>query len=169
LRIADPARSPGFDAWAQVHARDHVTRYLRRGAGRAVIALGDAAAADARWPELVEAIAGRFRAVLPETPLAGDFEGWLGGFVDGLGVAPTVVVAAGGRCPAALAFARLDAGRLARLVLLPADEVAAVRLGAAVAGQRPPVPVLLVPPDGSAADAVRRILAFLDEECASAG
>ena len=108
-----------------------------------------------------------FRAVLPERPPGTDFGLWLGDFVDGLGVAPAVVVVAGAPCPLALAFARLDAGRLARLVLLPADEVAAVRLGAAVAEQRPPVPVLLVPPDGPAADAAGRILAFLAEGSAA--
>jgi len=162
LHPADGGRAPVCSAWAQVHARDQVTRYLRRGAGRPVIALADAAASDARWSELVEALAGRFRAVLPERPLGGEFDLWFNDFLDGLGGAPAAVVAAGEPCPLALAFARLDAGRLARLVLLPADEVAAVRLGAAVAEHRPAMPVLLVPPDAPAAGAVARILAFLD-------
>ena len=163
MTAPSPVRTPGFDAWAQVHARDHVTRYLRRGAGRPVIALGDAAAADARWPEIVEALAGRYRAVLPERPSDADFDGWLGGFLDGLGASPAVVVAAGALCcPLALAFARLDAGRLARLVLLPAGEADAVRLGAAIAEQRPLVPLLLVPPAADAADAAARVLAFLE-------
>ena len=168
MTAASPVRTPGFDAWAQVHARDQVTRYLRRGAGRPVIALGDAAAADARWSELVEALAGRYRAVLPERPTEADFDVWLGGFLDGLGAAPAVVVAAGVHCcPLTLAFARLDAGRLARLVLLPADAADAVRLGATVAEQRPGIPVLLVAPDEAAADVAARVLAFLEEPAAT--
>lgn len=149
------------EGWATVHARERVTRYLRRGTGRAVVALSDATATDAPWPVLAAALSARHRVLLPELPggCPAAFAAWLDGFLDGVGAAPVSLVAFGRRCAEALAFAAIDAEGLARVVLVPdtADEAAA--LARAVPSG---VPVMVVPPALSPATAFPAVQRFLE-------
>src|SRR5437763_1728572 len=57
------------EAWAEIRTHDHVTRYRRAGTGRAVVVL-DAADGEPLWPELIAALAERFRLIVPEVPPA---------------------------------------------------------------------------------------------------
>lgn len=115
-------------AWAYVRARDQVMRYRRAGRGRPVVLL--APAGDASWRPLAEALGARFRLVVPEAPPAGEaLAAWLLDFLEGLGGAPALVVAAGARASRALERALGDAEAVAGVVLAPdparADEVLA--------------------------------------------
>jgi hypothetical protein len=151
------------EAWAQVHAREHVTRYLRRGTGRPLVALSDDTTTDAPWPVLAAALSASYRVLLPEIPagVAGEaFGAWLDAFLDGTGASPVSLLAFGARCADALAFAAADAGggRLARVVLVPGTSAHAAPL----AGAAPlVVPTMIVPPvapTDMAFGAVRRFL-----------
>jgi hypothetical protein len=134
------------EGWARVHAHDRVMRYLRRGAGRPIVALSDDTTTDAPWPVLAAALSSRYRVLLPELPAdaAGDdFVAWLDAFLDGIGAAPVAIVAFGRRCAETLTFAARDGGRLARVVLVPGE----TRDGATLAARCPvAVPVMVVPP-----------------------
>ena len=134
------------EGWARVHAHDRVMRYLRRGAGRPIVALSDDTTTDAPWPVLAAALTARYRVLLPELPadvVGGDFVAWLDAFLDGIGAAPVAILAFGRRCAETLAFAAADGGRLARVVLVPGESGAAAALAAT---GRAPVPVMVVPP-----------------------
>jgi hypothetical protein len=149
------------EGWAQVYAREHVTRYLRRGTGRPIVALSDDTASDAPWPVLAAALSARYRVLLPEIPAGAagaGFAAWLDGFLDGVGAEPVSLVAFGGRCAEVLAFADEDAGRLARVVLVPGDADAAALAGAVP----PPVPVMVVPPVAPTAMAFGAVQRFLE-------
>ncbi len=153
------------EGWAQVHARDRVTRYLRRGTGRPIVALSDDTATDAPWPVLAAALSARYRVLLPELPRAtdGDFAPWLDDFLDGVGAAPVSLLAFGRRCVETLAFALGDAGRLARVVLVPGAPEAAAALVGGAAGRLPSaVPVMVVPPVASTAMAFPAVQRFLE-------
>ena len=148
------------EAWAQVHARDHVTRYLRRGTGRPLVALSDDTATDAPWPVLAAALSARYRVLLPEIPVApgADFAAWLDAFLDGVGATPVSLVAFGARCAETLAFAAGDAERLARVVLVPGSAAEAAPLVGATGA----VPVMVVPPVAATAMAFGAVQRFLE-------
>jgi hypothetical protein len=63
------------ETWAEVRAHDHVMRYRRSGTGRAVLVLRSADGAEALWPELHDALAARFRLIIPEVPRGTDVAG----------------------------------------------------------------------------------------------
>ena len=127
-----PARPA--DAWAEVRAHDQVMRYRRSGAGRAVLVLGaphggngangihGANGAGQLWPELPDALAARFRLIVPELPTAGADAAWLADFLEGLGTPGVAVVAAEPFCTPALELACRDADQIARVVLVPLTE-----------------------------------------------
>jgi pimeloyl-ACP methyl ester carboxylesterase len=98
----------------------HVTRYARRGTGHPVVVLRGAADDASLWPSLVGQLASRWRVIIPQPP-EGDagLVSWVGGFLDGVGLSPVTVIAAGRFCAPALEFALLDGDRLAGLVLVP--------------------------------------------------
>ncbi len=162
------APPPSPDAWARVYVRDQVTRYHRRGAGRPVLLLADAAGAGgAPWPALDDALAARFRTIRPELPAKSSaaapppFADWLRDFLDGIGVEAAAVVAAGRHGAAALDFSGSDADRVER-VLVVADAAPpelAGALAAALADAPAAVPVLVVA--GRDGRALAAALAFL--------
>jgi pimeloyl-ACP methyl ester carboxylesterase len=151
-----------------VYVRDQVTRYHRRGAGRPVLLLADAAGAGgAPWPALDDALAARFRTIRPELPAKSSaaapppFADWLRDFLDGIGVEAAAVVAAGRHGAAALDFSGSDADRVER-VLVVADAAPpelAGALAAALADAPAAVPVLVVA--GRDGRALAAALAFL--------
>ena len=136
----------------------YVTRYVRRGVGRPVVVLGTAA--DAVWPELVDAIAARHRLFLPEVPAQeAGFVSWFRGFLDGVGLVTVTVIAAGDCCLPAVELALLDAERLDRLVLVPgggAEETGLLGMLGTVA-KSDAVPVLVLR-RGTAPDQARRVI-----------
>ena len=166
-----PALCPP-ESFAEVRARDHVMRYRRAGAGRAVLVLcgGGGTAADGTTPlgpELPGALTSRFRLIVPEVPAAAgaDAATWLVDFLDGLGAASIAVVATDQFCITALELALLDADRVARVVLVPGGCAEATGLDGALAAttRRPwPLPLLVVRrglPAGEALPLVTRFLA----------
>ena len=165
----DAPRPREGGGWLQVHARDQVTRYLRRGTGRPIVALSDDTAGDAPWPVLAAALSTRHRVLLPEIPprAAGHgFGAWLDAFLDGVGVEAPSLVAFGARCADAVTFAAAEAGegRLGRVVLVPGS----AREAAALAGAMPiPVPVMVVPPVAPTDMAFPAVRRFLEGAAAS--
>jgi pimeloyl-ACP methyl ester carboxylesterase len=68
--------------------------------------------------EQTEALAARFRVIVPELPDPGsDIAPWLAAFLEGLGTQDVVVVAADQYRAAALELARTDPDRVERVVL----------------------------------------------------
>ena len=172
--IAAPALCPPA-TFAEVRARDHVMRYRRSGAGRAVLVLcaGGGAAPEGGessplWPELPGELAAHFRLIVPEVPAgataAGDVAALLVDFLDGLGTCGVAVVATDRFCVAALELALLDADRVARVVLVPGGSAEGTGLDGALAtaGRASSVPLLVVRrglPAGEALPLVTRFLA----------
>ena len=169
-----------FGNCAQVRAADHVTRYARCGTGRPVLLLVAAACgiADgavtcdafdgddaALWMDLLDRVAQHHRVILPEIPTTGlRFAAWLRGFIDGMGLPPLTLVAAGPTCMPALEFVLTDPERVERLVLIPvggAEEtgLAAVLTPVAGAATIPMIVVRRDHPTDDAIDVVERFLA----------
>ena len=116
------SQAPATDTWAEVRARDRVTRYRRSGAGRAVLLL-DSAHGSSLWPELLHVLGANFRLIVPEVPSdCTNNEAWLAGFLEGLGTMPVAVVAASDFCVPALDLVLRDVDQVARLVLVPDGE-----------------------------------------------
>jgi hypothetical protein len=159
---AAAARSP--DTWAEVRAHDHVMRYRRSGTGRAVLVLCSADGAEELWPELADALAARFRLIVPDLPPGVDVAGWLGEFLEGLGSAGVAVVAADPFCVPALELALLDADQVARIVLVPGGEVGETGLAGALATttRAASVSLLVVRRGLSAGDALPLVTRFLE-------
>jgi hypothetical protein len=167
---AAPSTSPLAESWSEVRAHDHVMRYRRSGAGRAVLLLrapGDDAR-DALWPELADALTAHFRVFVPDVSLAADDDValWLNDFLDGLGVAGIAVVATDRFCIAALELALLDADRVARVVLVPGGRAEETGLDGALATttRGATVPLLVVRRGLGAAEALPLVTRFLDGE-----
>jgi hypothetical protein len=158
LRAAPPA-----DAWAEVRARENVTRYRRSGAGQAVLLL-DRTGNASLWPELLHILGENFRVIAPEIPSGySNHATWIPEFLEGLGAASVTVVAASDFVVPALDLALRDVHQVTRLVLVPdgeSDEPAtagAVTTSAGPAG----VPLLVVRRGLPADEAVPLISKFL--------
>ncbi len=179
--MPEPHTPPAFapDAWARVSARDHTTHYRRLGAGRAVVVLAPPAAPNDRWPALADALARRWRVVLPDVPRALGGAGgaapdvvadWLHDFLEALGMPAAALVAAEPFWDAALRVAAAQDGLCDRVVL--ARGGAARARGARGLGVRPHTLAASVPVfdwrwDPAAADAaadLHRCLAAPDPE-----
>lgn len=151
--------------WAEVHARDDVTRYRRSGAGPAVLLLDTPGHEDAAWPELREALDAGFRTIVPELPgSARDLLEWLESFLEGLGTARVGLIATGIYCIPALELASRGGDQVARMVLVPAGEADDTRLEGVLTTRvhDAPVPLLVVRralPAGKALPLIRSFLA----------
>jgi hypothetical protein len=114
------------ERWAEVRSHDQVMRYRRSGVGPSIVMLRSPEVPAALWPELADALAARFRLIVPEPPTAGtDVTHWLADFLEGLGIAGVSIVASEAFCIPALELALLGADQLVRVVLVPqapADE-----------------------------------------------
>ncbi len=155
------ARPP--ETWAEVRAHDHVMRYRRSGVGRAVLVLRSADEPEPLWPELADALAARFRVIIPEMPAAADVAAWLTDFLEGLGTASVAVVAAEPFCIPALELALLDADQVARLVLVPGGQAEETGLDGALATttRGASMPLLVVRRGLSAGEALPLVMCFL--------
>ena len=144
---------------AEVRVGEHVTRYVRRGSGPSVVLLGADTEANALWEPLLESIGATRRVIIPQLPPNGaDQSTWLREFIEGLGLSAVVLIAGSELCHAALDLAAADDLTVRKLVLLPGD---AQRLGNA--GARA-LRALWVEPAWSQAEALQRVLKFLDTE-----
>jgi hypothetical protein len=141
---------------AEVRVGEHVTRYVRRGSGPSVVLLGADAEANPLWAPLLESVAASHRVVIPQLPPDGvDQSTWLREFIEGLGLSAVVLIAGPRVSEAALDLAAVDDFTVRKLVLLPDDATSASYSGARA---------LWIEPEWSEADALQRVLNFLDTE-----
>jgi pimeloyl-ACP methyl ester carboxylesterase len=157
-----PATHPAPESWAEVRANDLVMRYRRLGAGPAVVLLDGPRAPNRR--ELVAALAGDFRLILPELPADGaDTSSRLVDFLEGLGAASVAVIASTRYCTAALELALRDAEQVARVVLLPEGDGDANPCDEALvqAARAACTPVLVIPSAMASDEAQPLIANFL--------
>jgi hypothetical protein len=155
--------------WAQVRIRDQTMRYRRRGAGRPVVLLDDGA--DTGWPALGgpldgapgDLLAAHFRTIRPELPAAAPLAlaTWLRDFLDGIGVDAPALVALGCHARVALALARTDADRVARVLVVTEGAAAD---GGADHGPGVPVAVPVLVVGGRDTTVVGAALAFLADD-----
>ncbi|HEY9229981.1 MAG TPA: hypothetical protein VIP11_25240 [Gemmatimonadaceae bacterium] len=110
---------PALGSWSEVRARDSVTRYRRSGVGQAVLLL-DGAGGASLWPELLHVLGANFRLIVPELPPGSADQGAaLTEFLEGLGIAKVVVVAASDYSVPALDLVLRGVDQVSRLVLVP--------------------------------------------------
>jgi pimeloyl-ACP methyl ester carboxylesterase len=155
-----PVRTGTFRA--VVRAGATVTSYERTGAGNPVLLLvgPDADIATPFWQAIRKAIGAQFRLVVPDPgPTSGDLSGWLGNFLDGLGVGAASFVADEEVGVAVIGFALLAPDRVSRLVLVSNDCPDVPDLDGAVGDQDSTHPLLVVraagDPEAVAASVVR--------------
>ena len=156
------ARQP--DTWAEVRAHDHVMRYRRSGIGRVVLVLRSDDGPEALWPELADALAARFRLIVPEVPAADpDVAAWLTDFLEGLGMGGVAVVATDQLCIPALELALLDSDQVTRVVLVPGGRAEETGLDGSLATttRTASVPLLVVRRGLSAPEALPLVTRFL--------
>ena len=154
---------------AEVHARDQVMRYGRFGSGLPVVVLGSPVHTEPLWPGLHEALAIRFRLIVPDLPRCdADIASWLAAFLEGLGSTEVRVVASSEFCISALELALGDLDRIARVVLVPRGESSASGLDGRLAtvARRATVPLLVVRRGAPAAEAIPLVVGFCAEDAA---
>ena len=114
-----PVRTGTFRA--VVRAGATVTSHERTGHGDPVLLLvgPEEDIATPFWQAIKRAIGAQFRLVVPDpSPATGDLSGWLGNFLDGLGVEAASFVADERVGVAVIGFALLAPDRVSRLVLV---------------------------------------------------
>jgi len=141
---------------AEVRVGEHVTRYVRRGSGPAVVVVGADTHASPVWTPLVEWLATSHRVFVPEPPPTADADVsvWLRGFIEGIGISSIVLIAGDAAFSAALDLATTDDFTVRRLILLTTTSN-----GGQPASDR----TLWILPEWSPADSLRRTEAFLGE------
>lgn len=155
------------ESFAQVRSADYTTRYIRVGAGEPVVIVDATMNPDALWPELVGRLADGRRVILPEVHAGQDrFTPWLRSFLDGMGLPPVSLIAAGELCLSGLEFALLEPDRVRRLVLVPAGRAEETGLTSVMTPSvgASSVSMLVVRRDCSGADAIPMIDRFLRGE-----
>jgi hypothetical protein len=145
---------------AEVRVGEHVTRYVRRGSGPAVVVVGADTHASPVWTPLVEWLATSHRVFVPEPPPTADADVsvWLRGFIEGIGVSSIVLIAGDAAFNAALDLATTDDFTVRRLILLTTSK------GGQPASDR----TLWLLPEWSPTDSLQRTEAFLGETNGSA-
>jgi hypothetical protein len=166
LTAAPDAARPS-DSFAQVRSADYTTRYIRVGAGQPVVVADAAMTPSSLWPDLVGRLADGRRLIIPEVQGGQDrFAAWLRSFLDGMGLPPVSLLAAGELCLPSLEFALLEPDRLERLVLVPsgsAEETGLASVMTPSLGAKS-VSMLVVRRDCPATDAIPLIERFLRGE-----
>jgi hypothetical protein len=143
------ARSNAQPVEASVQVGSTITGYHRLGSGPPLLVVRKGN--DPVWRVILPVLATHFRLLVPRVPDGEpDFDGWLRGFLDGLGVDGTRVVADRTQVREAIQFAAAEPERIEKLVLLTADAVAGL----------PPVETLVVDParDPSLSETLIRFL-----------
>ena len=105
--------------YAEVRVGDHVTRYVRRGTGPAVVLVGADASANPVVLPLITKLAPNHRLIVPQTPAAVDFASWLRGFIEGIGLAEIALITGDVPAGAADELAATDDFIIRKLVVLP--------------------------------------------------
>jgi hypothetical protein len=163
--MSDLTSSATPGTWAEVHARDHVVRYRRSGAGAVVVLLG-AGQGRTPWPALEETIGRVGRVVVPDLgdPADQPVERRLAAFLEGIGATGvSVLVTHQAFVVPVLALALLEPELIGRVVVIADGIAAGTPLDASLAGeQRPePLPVLLLARDMPPGDAEPALARFL--------
>lgn len=151
---------------AEVRVRDQVMRYARTGSGLPVVMLGSPADPEPLWPGLHQAIARRFRLIVPDLPRCDtDVAAWLAAFLEGLGSTEVRVVASSEFCMAALELVIADLDRIARVVLVTHGDAGGPGLDSTLASgtQNTSVPLLVVRRGTPASEAVPLVVGFCAE------
>jgi hypothetical protein len=144
-----PVRTGTFRA--VVRAGATVTSYERTGAGNPVLLLvgPDEDIATPFWLAIRRAIGAQFRLVVPDAgPTTGDLGGWLGTFLDGLGVEAASFVADEKVGVAVIGFALLAPDRVSRLVLVSSGCPDVPDLDGSVGDRKSTHPLLVRPRAG---------------------
>lgn len=133
---------------AALSVGDTSTEYLRAGQGSTVLLLVAGGVESALSLRVVTVLSRGWRVIAPKWP-AGDtvLPSTLDEFIEGLGIAPTAIVADGAFCAAALELATASDGVTVVALLTSADEAGALEAAARtrLAGRRVTVIVRPVP------------------------
>lgn len=157
-----PVRTGTFRA--VVRAGPTVTSYERTGAGEPVLLLAgpDADIATPFWQAIRRAIGAQFRLVVPDPgPTSVDLGGWLGSFLDGLGVEAASFVADEKVGVAVIGFALLAPDRVKRLVLVSSNSPDVPDLDGAVGDRKTAHPLLVVRAQGDPEAVAASVVKFL--------
>ena len=142
--------------FAEVRVGEHVTRYVRRGSGPAVVLLAPDIEVNPIWVPLVESLTPGHRLFIPEPLPAGPHSlACLRGFIEGIGLSAITLVAGGASAASALELATGDDFTVRKLVLLTSDGVPLSLLDGRV---------FQVRPEWSPAESVERTLEFLGSD-----
>ena len=146
-----------------VRAGTTVTSYERTGAGNPVLLLvgPDADIATPFWQAIRRAIGAQFRLVVPDPAPTGDLSGWLGGFLDGLGVEGASMVADEKVGVAVIGFALLAPDRVSRLVLVSSGCPDFPDLDGAIGDRKSTHPLLVVRAQGDPEAVAASVVKFL--------
>lgn len=148
---------------AEVRAHDQVIRYHRSGTGPVVLLLGVHDGASPLWPELLGALAGRFRLIAPVLTVMDATAVLLADFLEGLGVSAVTLVASGSFCIPALELALRDVDQIARVVLVPDGQPTDSAWGGALTtrAREASMPLLVMRRGMPASDALTLLTEFL--------
>jgi hypothetical protein len=147
--------------YAEVRVGEHVTRYVRRGTGSAVVLVGTDATTNPVVCPLIETLAPKHRLIVPQPPpTATDLGGWLRAFIEGIGLAEVALIAGQSSAHAATDLAASDDFTIRKLVVLP---TAASNGNGIHASDR----ILWVDASWPPTDAVARIATFISDEAAA--
>jgi hypothetical protein len=160
-----PAARP--ETVAEVRAREHVIRYRRAGAGSPVLLLIDGAErVSPTWMELIDALATRFRVIIPEldAPLPHNAV-WLASFLEGLGAVAVDVVADDPFWLPAVQLALGEDELVARLVVVvhDSDDDEPLTSALAAGARSTAIPLILVSNKLPPTDLVDAVTRFLGE------
>ena len=147
--------------FAEVRVGDHVTRYVRRGTGPAVVLVGADANTHAIVLPLITTLAPNHRLIVPQTPATGDLANWLRGFIEGLGLADVSLITGDVAAVAATELAATDDFTIRKLVVLPRSTPASSN------GKHSSARILWADSAWSTDEAIARITSFISDEVAA--
>jgi hypothetical protein len=151
------------EPWAEVRCSDRVMRYRRSGTGPTLLLLGAEAGPSPISTELVAALGGRFRVIVPDVPSGVSVTAWVSEFLEGLGTCHVAILAANHLCMPAIELSFRGIEQVRRLVLIPdgePDDSTPERAITTAVGT-PPIPALIVRPGLSVTEALPLVTTFL--------
>lgn len=163
MQSVGPAPTHIVGPWAEVRASDRVMRYRRSGTGPTLLLLGAESESSPISTELVAALEERFRVIVPEVPVDFTMTSWIAEFLEGLGTCEVAILAANHLCMPSIELAFRGVEQIKRLVLIPDgepdDSTSEGAITAAIG--TPAIPVLIVRPGLSVAEALPLVTTFL--------
>jgi hypothetical protein len=133
---------PSFECRAEVRTAGEVMRYCRAGTGRPALLLAPDLGGTL-WPDVLRWLVARYRVMVPELAADGVTANRLVGFLEGLGAADVLLIAAGDYCLPALELTLAAPDQIARLLLVPDGEPLDGESSAELGSTIREVPVLL--------------------------